>query len=93
MTTRLVLRDELLDAQLLRAVGAAPYGGADLGECLQAARAVQGSSLDSWQTRGRRWPNGSKGWPRPRTRRAIRKAPDVPTFARLPTTDSAGVML
>ena len=48
MTTRLVLRDELLDAQLLRAVGAAPYDGADLGECLQAARAVQGSSLDSW---------------------------------------------
>ncbi len=48
MTTRLVLRDGLLDAQLLRTVGAAPYDGADLGECLQAARAVKGASLDSW---------------------------------------------
>jgi alpha-beta hydrolase superfamily lysophospholipase len=46
--TRLGLSDELLDAQLLRAVGAALYDGADLGECLHAARAVRGVDLDSW---------------------------------------------
>lgn len=40
--------DELLDAQLLRAVGAALYDGADLGECLHAAKAVRGVDLDSW---------------------------------------------
>ena len=32
--------DVLLDGQLLRTVGAAPYGGADIGECLAAARRV-----------------------------------------------------
>ena len=46
--TRLVLKDELLDAQLLRAIGAAPYGGADIGECIQTARAINEKSLDSW---------------------------------------------
>jgi alpha-beta hydrolase superfamily lysophospholipase len=46
--TRLVLKDELLDAQLLRAIGAALYGGADVGECLAAARAVSGTDLGSW---------------------------------------------
>ncbi len=37
---RLLLKDELLDAQLVRAVGAAGYGGADLGECLATARRI-----------------------------------------------------
>src|SRR5689334_14104002 len=46
--TRLALDDELLDAQLLRTVGAAPYGGADVGECLAAARTVRGTDLDGW---------------------------------------------
>ena len=46
--TRLGLDDELLDAQLLRAVGAALYGGSDVGECMHAARAVKGVDLDSW---------------------------------------------
>jgi dienelactone hydrolase len=46
--TRVVLQDELLDAQLLRAIGAAPYGGSDVGECLSAARGVRGTELDSW---------------------------------------------
>jgi alpha-beta hydrolase superfamily lysophospholipase len=46
--TRLGLSDELLDAQLLRAVGAGLYGGADIGECLQAAQSVKGTDLDSW---------------------------------------------
>ena len=38
--THLALKDDLLDGQLLRAVGAAPYGGADVGECLATARRV-----------------------------------------------------
>ncbi len=44
----LVVRDELLDAQTLRAVGVAPYGGADIGECLATATAVRGTDLASW---------------------------------------------
>ncbi len=46
--THLVVKDELLDAQTLRAVGVAPYGGADIGECLAAAMAVRGTDLASW---------------------------------------------
>jgi len=46
--TRLGLKDDLLDAQVLRAVGAAPFGGADVGECLAAAGRVRGDDLDSW---------------------------------------------
>jgi dienelactone hydrolase len=46
--THLALKDELLDAQTLRAAGLAPYGGADLGECLAAAGAVRGTDLTSW---------------------------------------------
>jgi hypothetical protein len=37
------MKDELFEAQLLRAIGYAPYGGADAGECLAAARGA-GSS-------------------------------------------------
>jgi pimeloyl-ACP methyl ester carboxylesterase len=46
--TRLLLKDDLLDAQLVRAVGAAGYGGADLGECLAVARRVDERDLGSW---------------------------------------------
>jgi pimeloyl-ACP methyl ester carboxylesterase len=46
--TRLALSDELLDAQLLRAVGHAAYGGSDIGECLATAGRVKGTDLDSW---------------------------------------------
>jgi alpha-beta hydrolase superfamily lysophospholipase len=46
--TRVVLGDELLDAQLLRTMGAAGSGGADVAECIEAARAVDGTNLDSW---------------------------------------------
>jgi alpha-beta hydrolase superfamily lysophospholipase len=42
------LKDDLLDAQLVRAVGAAGYGGADLGECLATARRIDERDLDSW---------------------------------------------
>ncbi len=44
----LFLKDELLDAQLLRTVGTAPYGGADVGECLATAARVDGTSVTSW---------------------------------------------
>jgi len=46
--TRVALKDELLDAQLLRAVGASLYGGSDVGECLAAARGVRGTDLEGW---------------------------------------------
>ncbi len=46
--TRVALKDELLDAQLLRAIGASPYGGSDVGECLAAARRVRGTDFDRW---------------------------------------------
>ncbi len=46
--TRFAVKDELLDAQTLRAAGTAAYGGADVGECLATARRVRGTDLDSW---------------------------------------------
>ena len=48
--THFALKDELLDAQTLRVAGAAPYGGADVGECLRAAAGVRGTDLTSWHT-------------------------------------------
>lgn len=46
--TKLMLRDELLDGQLLRAVGAAGHHGADVGECLQAMTGLDEGDLDAW---------------------------------------------
>ena len=46
--TRLVMEDPLLDGEVMRLVGASPYGGADIGEALAAARTIQGTDLDSW---------------------------------------------
>ena len=45
-----VLADELLDAQLLRVLGSAAYGGADRDECLAIAGRIAGVDLDSWFT-------------------------------------------
>jgi pimeloyl-ACP methyl ester carboxylesterase len=47
VTARL-MKDELFEAQLLRAIGYAPYGGADAAECLAVAGLITGTSLDSW---------------------------------------------
>jgi pimeloyl-ACP methyl ester carboxylesterase len=47
VTVRL-MKDELFEAQLLRAIGYAPYGGADAGECLAVAGRISGTDLDSW---------------------------------------------
>ena len=46
--TTLMLKDELLDAQLLRAVGATGHGGADIGECVQALRGLDERDLSAW---------------------------------------------
>lgn len=37
-----------LDFQLGRALGAAPYGGSDIGECFATARKVRDNDLESW---------------------------------------------
>jgi alpha-beta hydrolase superfamily lysophospholipase len=52
--TRVLFRDELLDAQLLRVLGSAAYGGADIGECLEAARHIREDDLGSWHDAWRR---------------------------------------
>ncbi len=44
----MLMKDELFDAQLLRAIGYAPYGAADVGECLATASRIQGTDLDGW---------------------------------------------
>lgn len=46
--TRIGAKDELFGAQTLRTMGYAPYGGADIGECLATLARVQGIDLDSW---------------------------------------------
>ncbi len=43
----LVLKDPLLDFQVLRVAGSAPYGGAELGECLATAHRVKPGDLGS----------------------------------------------
>lgn len=43
-----LMKDELFQAQLLRAMGYAPYGGADAGECLAVAGRIAGTDLDAW---------------------------------------------
>src|SRR5580693_271850 len=43
-----LMKDDLFEAQLLRAIGYAPYGGADAGECLATAGQISGTNLDSW---------------------------------------------
>jgi len=55
--TRLVLKDPLLDFQVLRAAGSAPYGGADSGECVATGRrttpAIWAARTASGPQRGR----------------------------------------
>jgi alpha-beta hydrolase superfamily lysophospholipase len=55
--TRVFFKDELLDAQLMRVLGSAVYGGADIGECLQCAGEIVESRLGSWHDAWR-----SLGW-------------------------------
>jgi len=46
--TKVGAKDQLFGAQTLRVLGAAPYGGSDIGECLATLARVRGTSLDSW---------------------------------------------
>ena len=46
--TKLLLADDLLDAQLIRAVGATSHRGADLGEVLQAIKGLDEKDPESW---------------------------------------------
>jgi len=46
--TKVGAKDALFGAQTLRAMGVAPYGGADIGECLATLARVQGTDLRSW---------------------------------------------
>lgn len=46
--THLTLKDDLLDAQALRALGAAAAGGADVGEVIVTAQACADGELDTW---------------------------------------------
>ena len=90
--TRVALKDELLDAQLLRAVGASPYGGSDVGECLAAARASGAPIWTAGTASGLGPPSGS---PRSRSRRR-RGHPETARLAYLRASSyfrTAGVML
>lgn len=60
-------RDELYDAQLLRAIGHAPYGGAAIGECLAAAERIETPDGPDGTTPGVRSPSA----PSARRRRAL----------------------
>lgn len=42
------MADELFEAQMLRAMGYAPYGGADVGECLATAARIPGTDREAW---------------------------------------------
>ena len=44
----LAFKAELLDGQLLRTIGHASYGGAELGECLATAKTIDPRDRDSW---------------------------------------------
>ncbi len=44
----LAFKDELLDGQLLRTIGHASYGGAELGECLATAKSIDPRDRESW---------------------------------------------
>jgi pimeloyl-ACP methyl ester carboxylesterase len=43
-----LMKDELFEAQLLRAMGYAPYGAADIGECMATAGRISGTDLNRW---------------------------------------------
>jgi pimeloyl-ACP methyl ester carboxylesterase len=48
LVTQVGVKDELLNAQTLRAIGVAPYGGGDVAECLATVSRVDQTDLSSW---------------------------------------------
>jgi pimeloyl-ACP methyl ester carboxylesterase len=47
-STRLVFNDENFSFELIRAMGHAVYGGADIGECLSTAARIRDGDVESW---------------------------------------------
>src|SRR6516225_4497212 len=45
---KLTFKDQTFSFELLRAVGYAPYSGADIGECLATAERITEGDLESW---------------------------------------------
>lgn len=45
---QLIFKDETFSFELIRALGYAPYGGADLGECLTTAARIREGDMESW---------------------------------------------
>jgi hypothetical protein len=45
---RLVFEDQTFSFELLRTIGDAPYGGADIGECLVTASHIREGDFESW---------------------------------------------
>jgi hypothetical protein len=45
---RLVFEEQTFSFELLRTLGYAPYGGADIGECLVAASHIRERDFESW---------------------------------------------
>lgn len=45
---QLVFKDETFSFELLRTIGYAPYGGADIGECLKTAYRIKEGDFESW---------------------------------------------
>ncbi|UUZ84178.1 alpha/beta fold hydrolase [Paenibacillus sp. P26] len=45
---RLIFQDQTFSFELLRTMGYAPYGGADIGECLSTAYKIKEGDFESW---------------------------------------------
>ena len=45
---QLIFKDETFSYELIRAMGYAPYGGADIGECVATAAAIRDGDMESW---------------------------------------------
>jgi len=45
---RIVFEDQTFSFELLRTIGYAPYGGADIGECLVTASQIREGNFESW---------------------------------------------
>lgn len=54
MSGEFAVKDDLFDAQTLRAASAANFGGADIFECIAIARRVKGDDLASWHDEWKR---------------------------------------
>src|SRR5215471_3062983 len=50
---KLTFKDQAFSFELLRAIGYAPYGGADIGECLATAGRIKEGDLESWHVEWR----------------------------------------